>query len=336
MNPALTDSLDCLIIGGGPAGLTAATYLARFRRKTIIIDSGGSRAALIPTSHNCPGFPHGISGKELLGLLSRQAAHYGVETIAGEVTELTRVKNTEQIDRNKEVVQGGSKFEGTVKIAHSNSIKVAGIRASTILLATGTIDTLPAIPDWTLAVKCGLIRLCPICDAFEAIDQKVAIISSSAKSGVNHALFMRTYTQTVTLFYFAEVALTVADERKLDRAKIEVIRDTGGEIIFAEQKPVIRLSSGKTLLFDVIYPMLGERPRSELGTRMGARCNKHGKLLVDRHRRTTVSGLYAAGDVVEELNQISVAMGHAAIAASDIHHQLSRRVNNLISFNPKS
>jgi thioredoxin reductase (NADPH) len=69
MDLDLTASFDCLIIGGGPAGLTAATYLARFRRSTVIIDSGCSRAALIPTSHNCPGFPHGISGKELLSLL---------------------------------------------------------------------------------------------------------------------------------------------------------------------------------------------------------------------------------------------------------------------------
>jgi thioredoxin reductase (NADPH) len=191
-----------------------------------------------------------------------------------------------------------------------------------------TMDMLPGIPDWMPAVKWGLIRLCPICDAYEVIDQKVAIVSTSAKSGVSHALFLRTYTQTVTLIYFAEVALTVADERKLDKAKIEVIRDAGGKIAFAEKKPLICLSSGKALPFDVIYPMFGERPRSELGTRMGARCNKNGKLVVDRHRRTTVAGLYAAGDVVEELNQISVAMGHAAIAASDIHNQLNKLGNN--------
>jgi thioredoxin reductase (NADPH) len=187
---------------------------------------------------------------------------------------------------------------------------------------------LPGIPDWMPAVKWGLIRLCPICDAYEVIDQKVAIVSTSAKSGVSHALFLRTYTQPVTLIYFAEVALTVADERKLDKAKIEVIRDAGGKIAFAEKKPLICLSSGKALPFDVIYPMFGERPRSELGTRMGARCNKNGKLVVDRHRRTTVAGLYAAGDVVEELNQISVAMGHAAIAASDIHNQLNKLGKN--------
>lgn len=68
-----SENLDCLIIGGGPAGLTAAVYLARYRRKVMIVDSGESRAALIPESHNYPGFAHGISGRKLLGLLKQQA-----------------------------------------------------------------------------------------------------------------------------------------------------------------------------------------------------------------------------------------------------------------------
>lgn len=69
--------LDCLIVGGGPAGLTAAIYLARFRRDIRVIDSGSSRASLIPTSHNYPGFPEGISGRDLLGRLREQARRYG-------------------------------------------------------------------------------------------------------------------------------------------------------------------------------------------------------------------------------------------------------------------
>ena len=89
----------------------------------------------------------------------------------------------------------------------------------------------------------------------------------------------------------------------------------------------IILSDGKELHFDVIYPMLGESPRAGLATQLGARCNKDGKLIVDRHQRTTVPALYAAGDVVDELNQISVAMGHAAVAATDIHNRLGRSLS---------
>src|SRR5688572_28285804 len=85
--------VDCLVIGAGPGGLTAAIYLARFRRNIAIVDNGFSRAALIPTTHNCPGFPDGISGEQLLNRLRSQAAHYGVKVQTGEVTELKQTKN---------------------------------------------------------------------------------------------------------------------------------------------------------------------------------------------------------------------------------------------------
>ena len=83
-------TLDALVIGAGPAGLTAAIYLARFRRRIVIIDSGDSRAELIPVTHNYPGFPDGISGRELLSRLRVQAARYGVQVRPGTVDGLVR------------------------------------------------------------------------------------------------------------------------------------------------------------------------------------------------------------------------------------------------------
>src|SRR5215212_4642376 len=83
------DPLDCLIVGGGPAGLTAAIYLARFRRDVLVVDAGKSRAALIPQSHNYPGF-RGIAGPELLERLREQASTYAVMLETGRVTDLQR------------------------------------------------------------------------------------------------------------------------------------------------------------------------------------------------------------------------------------------------------
>jgi hypothetical protein len=80
---------DCLIIGGGPAGLTAAVYL-RYRRQIVLFDGGESRAALIPESHNYPGFPDGVSGPGLLGALRKQAQAYGVQMVGARITELKR------------------------------------------------------------------------------------------------------------------------------------------------------------------------------------------------------------------------------------------------------
>ncbi len=163
--------LDCLVIGAGPAGLTAAVYLGRYRRDTLVLESGASRAALIPKSHNYPGFPEGISDAELLQRLRLQAMRYGAR------------------------------------------IREAAVR---------------------------------------------------------------------TLEY--------NDDGEVHR-------------------------------FDTLYSALGEKPRSKLALGLGARCNEDGQILVDEHRQTSVPGLYAAGDVVCALNQISVATGHAAVAATAIHHR---------------
>ena len=308
--PGSIDPLDCLIIGAGPAGLTAAIYLARFRRSIAIVDSGYSRAALIPTTHNCPGFPEGISGEELLDRLRSQATHCGANVQAGEVTDLKHAENL---------------FEAKISNTANSRNSTSAVRATTILLATGTADSKLDITDWKMCIKNGAIRLCPICDAYEVKDQNIALLSASPREGVNHALFLRTYSQSVTLIYQAKAKLTNAEKRKLRNAEIDVIEDAHGSIHITEQtKPSIRLSTGEELHFDVIYPMLGESPRSKLATQLGARCNKQGKLIVDRHQRTTVPGLYAAGDVVDELNQISVATAHAAIASTDIHNRLNR------------
>jgi thioredoxin reductase (NADPH) len=78
MSSAAPQPYDCVIIGGGPAGLTAAVYLARYRRRIVLFDAGDSRAALIPESHNYPGFPEGVSGPGLLSALRKQAENYGI------------------------------------------------------------------------------------------------------------------------------------------------------------------------------------------------------------------------------------------------------------------
>lgn len=308
--------VDCLVIGAGPGGLTAAIYLARFRRNIAIVDSGFSRAALIPTTHNCPGFPDGISGEQLLNRLRSQAAHYGVKVQTGEVTELKQTKNLfEATISNRDESRNNSNGGGSISV----------IRAITILLATGTADLRLDTKHWKTCIQKGLIRLCPVCDAYEAKDQNIALVSSSPREGVKHALFLRTYSHNVTLIYQAKAELTSAEKRRLHKVNVEVIEDALGSLhVTGETKPSIRLSNGEELQFDVIYPMLGESPRSELAVQLGARCNRQGKLIVDRHQRTTVAGVYAVGDVVDELNQISVAAAHAAIASTDIHNRLNR------------
>jgi thioredoxin reductase (NADPH) len=300
--------MDCLIVGAGPAGLIAAIYLARYRRNIKVIDAGSSRAALIPISHNFPGFPDGISGDELLGRLRRQAMRYGVEITAGMV---------ERIDRQNDGSFIG--FYGGESII-----------SQTVLLATGVVDIEPELPKLTDAIKQGYIRHCPICDGYEVIDRKVGVIGHG-ESLVREALFIRHYTANLTILGLGKpIGLTDHDRKILSAANICIIEEPIAEVRIENGKiAALRGESGKIHEFDTLYSALGTKVRSELARELGVDCDDSGDLLVDQRRlQTSIAGLYAAGDVVNGLNQISVAAGHAAIAATSIHHRLNRQTKN--------
>lgn len=296
--------LDCLVVGAGPGGLTAAIYLARFRRRVLVLDGGASRAELIPTTHNFPGFPDGVSGAKLLGRLREQAANHAVDLRKGRVHSLRREE------------------AGFVAVLEGQEI-----RASTVVLATGVIDQHPDVPGLQEATIKGLVRWCPICDGFEVSDQSVAILAP-AKGGLPHALFLRTYTARLTLLAQHDGAgLDDQDRRTLEDAGIALV--TEPVISFKESDDGLRIrvafAGGGESEFDTLYPMTGCSVQGQLATDLGAeRCEPTGDLQVDEHQCTSVPGLYAVGDVVNAINQISVAIGHAAIAATAIHNVLPR------------
>lgn len=290
-------------MGAGPAGLTAALYLARFRRSLAIVDAGSSRASYIPRTRNYPGFPDGISGDELLGRLRAQAERYGATVTPALVERLAR---------------DGEDFLATAG--------AETIRARRVLLATGIVDKEPEIPNLREAIAQGSIRLCPICDGHEVIDDSIAVYAPPAE-GARHAVFMRGFTNDVTLLVPRGAPPADAETlEKLDRWRIRFLDSPVCEISSPGKKRcAVRLENGSRHEFATVYPALGARPRRELAQQLGARCNGEGDIEVDSRQRTSVPGLYAAGDVVAALNQLSVAVGHAAIAATDIHNSLGPR-----------
>jgi thioredoxin reductase (NADPH) len=293
--------IDSLVIGAGPAGLTAAVYLARFRRSTIVTDSGCSRARYIPLSRNTPGFFAGVAGEELLAGLREQAARFGIEPRAGVVTALRRRKEGDGFDAD---------FEGTV------------LSARTVVLATGIEDVLPPVARIEEAIRAGAVRLCAVCDGYEAEACNVAVYGAP-ENAFRHAKYMRTFARNVTVILEEGAAGTIdADEAR--RLSIAVV-DDAAELAFDGECMTVRRRSGETLRFSAFYPVLGMRARSQLATDIGARCTDEGSLFVDPHQQTSIPGLYAAGDIVTDLNQISVAYGHAAIAATAIHNSLEHK-----------
>lgn len=296
---------DTLIIGAGPGGLTAAVYLRRFRRDIIVIDKGHSRLSLIPVTHNFPGFPDGIQGLQLLDNLRCQLGKYGGEVSSGEVMAL--------------------RLEGELFVAQRED--GSELRARTVLMATGIIDAGLPIEHWHDAVAAGAVRLCPVCDGFDVLDKRIAVVSSP-KNPVEHALFMRTFSSSVTLFQREKEVLLDAEQRaQLEEGGVRYVASPLlGISMSGAMNPVLNTEDGEHYHVDVVYPMLGETARSELALGLGARSADCMELEVDKYQRTSVPGLYAIGDVVKGLNQISVAAGQAAVAATRIHSILPRRL----------
>jgi thioredoxin reductase (NADPH) len=290
---------DCVIVGGGPGGLTAALYLARFRRDVLLVDAGQSRAALIPVSHNFPAFPHGVTGPGLLARLHEQLQPYPIDIASGQVEAI--VSNDETF-----------------------AIQYAGrsVLARTVIVATGIADQGLSAANWRAGVEAGGLRLCPVCDAYEVIGQRVAVLART-EHAAQHAMFLRDYTERLTLYHMGEAeAFQAADIECLAQNGISLVHaaDAVLEIDVDGRAGVIH--AGTRQDFDAVYPMFGCHPRNDLAKSLGADSDREGKLLTDAYHETTVPGVFAIGDVVSGLNQISVAVGQAAIAATHIHHLL--------------
>ncbi len=292
---------DCLIIGAGPAGLTAAIYLARFHLDVVAVDSGRSRAATIPCSHNHAGFPDGIAGAELLARMRRQAERYGVQVRAGRIDALAQ--------------------DGDVFAASGTETA----RARAVLLATGVTNRRPAIPDAVhdAALAQGRLRYCPICDGYEVTDQTVAVIGTG-DHGVKEATFLRSYTASVALFAAEGAhALSEDDRNCLSGIGVRVTDGPVRDFVLTPEGLSFQASAGREM-FASVYPALGSDIHSGLAAQLGAHRTDEGCIKVDSHQRTSVPGLYAAGDVVLGLDQISHAMGEGGVAATTIRNELTR------------
>ena len=287
--------LDCLVIGAGPAGLTAAMYLARYCRSIRVIDGGHSRAQLIPTSHNYPGYK-GVGGTELLEKLREQAMRYGVSLEKGNVEAL-------RIDPP----HGFRALAGKIDLP-----------TRTVLLATGLVDKKPRFAVMSEDPH-PAVRYCPICDGFEAMDRTIAVLGG--EEAAKKALFLRTFSKDVRWFMDSDSTGTPSEA-----ALSHGIPCHGQAIQLQATAKGIRVKTADGELYhaDLLYPALGCEVRSGLATALGARCAPVGTLIVDEHQQTSVDGLYAIGDVVSDLHQIAVATGHAAVAATAIHNRLPR------------
>ncbi|MDR7101341.1 NAD(P)/FAD-dependent oxidoreductase [Croceicoccus sp. BE223] len=301
----MSDAIDdTIIIGAGPAGLTAAIYLARYHLAIRLFDCGSSRAAMIPCTHNHAGYPEGIAGTELLRRMREQAARYGA------------LREEKRVDRLAK--------EDDCFVVRTDT---GTYRARTVLMATGVINHRPkALDDVTHdeALARGLLRYCPVCDGYEVTDRRVAIIGTGTH-GTAEALFLRGFTADLTL-----VApdgghdLDPQCRAKLDEAGVRRVAGPCGGFAIEGDRLAFDTAEGR-MAFDSVYPALGSRVRSDLAVMAGAEVSDEGCIKVDDHLQTSVPGLFAAGDVVVGLDQISHAMGQAGVASTKIRNLLAEK-----------
>jgi thioredoxin reductase (NADPH) len=270
-----------------------------------VVDKGWSRAEWITKSHNLPGFPEGVAGPVLLGNLRTQARLYGAVMEIGVIDSLLRDDH------------------GVFIAKRGNSI----LTARTVILATGVTENKPPVAHVADAVKRGLIRTCPICDGYESIEKRVAVLGNG-EHAAGEALFLRTYTDKLSLLLMATETAKLSQDthRSLQAAGISVTHVAIGSVKLGDDGvTVLGIEDGLTQRFDIVYSAFGTTSQTMLAVGLGARMDNFNRLFVDEHQATSVDGLFAAGDLVRGLNQISVAEGEAATAATAVHNRLPKR-----------
>lgn len=200
------------------------------------------------------------------------------------------------------------------------------VHAPRVLIATGGVDREPDLPGIRAGVRAGLVRHCPVCDAYEVTGSSVALIGYG-KCRVREALMLRAYTDDLTVLTLGRTLdLSAPDAAALAAAGIRILREPVARLaIEADRIAEWNMESGAAHRFDTLYSALGWKPRSALAGALGAALDEDGAILVDAQHETRIPGLFAAGDVVPGLSQVSVAAGGAAIAALAINRSLPYR-----------
>lgn len=245
--------IDALVIGGGPAGLTAALYLARFHLSVVLVDAGNSRAAMIPRSHNLPFWPEGISGVDLLRRMREQVLAYPVETVDGNVEDLHRLP---------------AGFEARAEGSF--------ILVKAVIIATGVRNRAPSLAerDHADALQRGLLRYCPICDGYEVTAKQVAIVGEGDHLYAE-AKFLRSYTRSVAICSESGALVSPMQRQALEAIDIEVIDDRVDQY-FPRDCFMDLQFRGVPRRFDTVYAAFGSNVRSILAANVGADVNSEG------------------------------------------------------------
>jgi len=291
---------EVVVVGGGPAGMTAALYSTRLGHRTAVVDRGGGRAAMMQEVHNLLGVREETSGGEFLGIGRDQLEEYGCDIHRDMVTSCSRPE-----DGNGFRLSGNS----------------AGYGAEMVVIATGFNDVRPDPP---LPRTGRGLHYCLHCDAHMFVDEPVYVMGH-AESAVHVAGIMLNFTDDVDL-------LTRGEEPTWSDESAEMLAGHPIDVVHADVTGVqngedgwlkaLEFEDGTVREYKGGFAMYGAEYNNGLARELGCEINDDGTVAVGDHGETSVEGVYAVGDVVPGHNQIPVALGQGAKAGIDIHFEL--------------
>jgi thioredoxin reductase (NADPH) len=298
---------DALILGGGPAGLSAAIYLGRFTRRVLVLDAGQGRSSFAQINENYLGFPDGVTTRELRELGRRQAERFGAEF------KECRVERIERRDDGTSfrVVTTEGDYEGR-----------------TVLFATGVTDIWPDVPfihDWIGKQ----VFWCITCDGHRSVDKTLVCVGNNDEAATT-TLQLLLYTDRITLIADPEKARFSDEKRRdLDAHGVRVVYDRLDRFALADDGERITgvcLQSGEFVPGELIFSLLGVRPNTGLAREMGVALDEQGYVVMDEEGYTSIPGVFAAGDLTRMYTQQVASAVHAgAEAAQTMNYYLYPR-----------
>ncbi|NLP49151.1 NAD(P)/FAD-dependent oxidoreductase [Bacillus sp. RO1] len=292
---------DCMIIGGGIAGLQAAIQLGRYQHNVLVLDDGKGRSSICHCYHNLLGWPDGVSGEKLRSIGQTQALKLGVQF------EKQRVEAVEET---------GGKFCATT----STSQQFFGKR---LLLATGIKDNIPPL-EGLLPCLGKSVFVCPDCDGYE-ITNKKALVIGSGNAGASMALTLTYWTDALTFINHGKGEIDADLMDKLVGKGIRLVSDEISDI-HADCSDFIGVTLANGDRLESAYAFLafgGNMPNTGLALQIGVKLDKNKHILVDpRTKNTSVENIWAAGDITVHSEQAAIAMGDGIQAAIWIHKSL--------------
>jgi thioredoxin reductase (NADPH) len=339
---AAVREVDCAIIGGGPAGLSAAVNLARMRRSVLVIDDRDGRSLWSQINRNYLGFPEGIPAAEIRLLGRRQAAKYGAGFLLGRVTAAARngdlfrllvkgeVGATPGIDSagtNANVMRDEElgRSLGEVKAGASEEVM-----ARTVILATGVRDPFPRFPGRDECVGRSLFW-CVACDGYETIDCSVGVVGHT-EDAVEMALAMLEFTDRITIAAGRTGGFSVPESRLADLSTNGIVAHSWPVVGYPNEDGQIQalvLGDPKKTRIPVEMVFTAHTPtaRNEIARQLGVNINPLGQIVVDTEQHTDVPGVYAAGDATSvHDHQVSAAVHEGNQAACAANYHLYRAV----------